>query len=110
MSKIVDVHQQSSSANIAELACWCLKRSHVRLQSSYVINLILLRPGVAYVSLACYCVWYYMAKLCFLVTIPNEKLGLLKTPLSSVSRLIFLKYPLRHPLFLALSSLLLCAF
>lgn len=45
-----------------------------------------------------------MAKLCFLVTIPNEMLGSLKTPLGSLSRLLFLEYPLRYPLFLSLSS------
>lgn len=50
---------------------------------------------------SCCCVWYYMAKQCFLVTIPNEKLGSLKTPLGSLSRLLFLKYPLCHPLFLS---------
>ena len=68
--------------------------------TSYVANW---SSCVSY-SPSCCCVWYYMAKQCFLVTIPNEKLGSLKTPLGSLSRLLFLKYPLCHPLFLSHSS------
>lgn len=43
--------------------------------TSYVTNW---SSCVSY-SPSCCCVWYYMAKQCFLVTIPNEKLGSLKT-------------------------------
>ena len=87
MSRIVDAHQQSSSAELADLDCWCTPYDFAcdyLVLTSLIPNLLL------------FYVQYHLAKQCFLVPAPNEKLGFLKTPLGSLFRLLFLKYPLSH--------------